>query len=264
MRSKDVSLSNFCLIIEYDGSGFLGWQKQKEGRTVQGVLEEVLERIFKKKIEVKGQGRMDAGVHALGQVANFFAPWNHSLSQLKTALNSFLPEDIRIREVKRVSPSFHSRFSALSRTYIYLLWEGENFPVFLRNYVSRISQKLNLSLMKKGAVYLLGRHDFTSFSKKGEEGSKVRTLKEIDISRRKKISLPWGEWRGSFLLFRFKADAFLHQMVRIIVGTLVEVGRRKIAPERIREILSSRDRTQAGPTFPPQGLYLVEVEYEEF
>ncbi|MCD6219519.1 tRNA pseudouridine(38-40) synthase TruA [Candidatus Calescamantes bacterium] len=255
---------NYLLLLEYDGTHFYGWQKQKNKPTVQGAIEEVLNRIFQERIKLIGQGRIDAGVHALGQTANFLTSSYIPTDSLRKAINSLLPSSIRVVEVKEVSLKFHARFSAISRTYLYLLWLENDLPVFLRSFFTLCPFKIKVRDMVEGSKYLLGRHDFSAFcSGKDLLGNKIREIYRIEIKKRKKISLPWGSYRGEILEVEIEGNAFLKQMVRNIVGTLVEVGRGRFLPEKVKEILISGKRENAGPSLPPQGLFLKRVRYPE-
>ncbi|WP_066321344.1 tRNA pseudouridine(38-40) synthase TruA [Bacillus sp. FJAT-29814] len=239
-------------IIAYDGSGFSGYQVQPKGRTVQAELEAVLEKIHKgTPVKVVGSGRTDAGVHARGQVIHFDSPLAIPAERWPVALNSLLPEDISVLSVEKVDHSFHARFNAAGKEYRYqLLLSGVRDP-FLRNYAYRFPFRLNLGAMREASGYLLGTHDFTSFcAAKTEVVDKVRTIKEIEFLQ-----------DGDLLTIRFVGNGFLYNMVRILVGTLLEVGTGDRAPEEMLGILEAKDRRVAGKTAPAHGLYLWEVFY---
>jgi len=249
-------LKNICLEIEYDGTNYQGWQAQKikgiEPATIQGFIEKVLAKIFQQKIKLIGSGRTDSGVHACGQIANFKTSSNISLQKLKTALNCLLPEDIKIKELKQTSLDFNARYAAKSKIYRYtILNQLRNF-VFTRNYVWHIPQPLDLKLIKSEAKELVGEHNFKAFQAADKIlKPAVRFLQRIEISA-----------QDNFLFIDFEANGFLYHMVRNIVGTLVEVGRGKLAKGSLKTILQSLDRTKAGPTAPAKGLCLLKVKYD--
>ena len=242
---------HFKLKLAYDGTAYHGWQKQPHLRTVQGVLEEVLIRLTRNPGKLIASGRTDAGVHALEQVASLSAETRLSSDDLLRAMNSLLPPDVVIREVSQVAEDFHARFSTKSKVYLYRIW-GHRLPSpFYRRYSWHIPFPLDLAAMREGAGYLLGAHDFSAFrAAEGKDRNPQRTLLQLEL-----VS------EGDLLKFLVEADGFLHHMVRNIVGTLVEVGRGKIRPHRVKAILESMDRRQAGPTAPPQGLFLYQVNY---
>ncbi len=256
--------NNYLLLLEYQGTHFFGWQKQRDKPTVQETIENVLGRIFRQAVKLIGQGRIDAGVHALGQTANFLVPARIPPENLKKAINSLLPSSIRVIGIKRVPLDFHARFSAVSRTYFYLLWIGNDLPVFVRPFCTPCPFRLQVKKMMQGSQYLLGKHDFSAFcSGKDFTGSKVREIYRMEIRNRRKVALPWVSYRGNILEVEIEGNAFLKQMVRNIMGTLVEVGRGKFPPGKIKEILISGRRENAGPTLPPQGLFLKRVRYPD-
>jgi tRNA pseudouridine38-40 synthase len=238
--------------ISYDGKHFYGYQVQQEKRTVQRELEEVLRKIHKgEHIRVHASGRTDATVHAKGQVIHFDTPLSIAEERWKAALNTMLPEDIAVKQVEKVSQAFHARFDAVSKEYRYRVLLSEDKDVFLRDYAYRYPYTLDLQAIQKAIPYLMGTHDFTSFcSAKTEVEDKVRTIYEIDLLQEK-----------DELVFRFVGDGFLYNMVRIMVGTLLDVGRKKIQPEEIPVILRRKDRRLAGKTAPGHGLYLWQVNY---
>lgn len=249
-------MPNYKLTIEYEGTNYHGWQRQKTKVTVQEIIEQGLEKIFDEKIRIMGQGRIDSGAHALGQVANFKMEKDFNLLNLKKALNSILPQDIRIKDAESVDDKFHARYSAKARHYRYVIYRGE-FSVWLRKFAYFYPYELNIKNMKEAAQYLIGRHDFSPFQTTGSPvKSPVKTVKSIEIEK------------GDFdffgelpvLSFNIEADAFLYRMVRNIVGTLLEVGRGRIQPAEVKEILN-RGKSRKGQTVPAYGLYLVKVEY---
>jgi len=246
---------NIKLTIEYEGTKYYGWQRQKGLLSIQGILEEKISRITQEKITLNGSGRTDAGVHALGQVANFKTNSSIPLSELPFILNRMLPLDIRIKKAEKVDNNFHARYSAVSKIYhYYVLNSNQNnnyLPIFLRNYVYCVYKNLNLEEMKKAGKFLEGEHDFTSFACSGSRISKwERTIKDINITR-----------KGDIFCFHLEADAFLYKMVRTIVGTLLEVGKGNISYLEIKKILEAKNRKIAGKTVPAKGLFLMKVKY---
>ncbi len=240
------------LTIEYDGTEYLGWQSQPDGKTIQGVLEETLKQITGEKVHVIGSGRTDAGVHALAQVAHFKTESPIDLNSLQRALNSLLPKDVLIKRAEEVDRDFHAQKKARSKVYEYRILNQPLRSVFHRQYSWHIPQKLDEEAMSKAALFLIGEHDFSSFRSSGTPTkTPVRTVFRAE----------WKKDRGGILRFEIEANGFLKQMVRTIVGTLVEVGKGRISPEDFKEILHSKDRKRAGPTAPPHGLFLKEVKY---
>jgi tRNA pseudouridine38-40 synthase len=239
-------------IISYDGSGFSGYQVQPKKRTVQSVIEAVLTKMHKgSSVKISASGRTDAGVHAKGQVIHFDSPLSLPVEKWELALNSMLPEDISVLSVKEADPAFHARFDANGKEYRYYLNQSPKRDPFQRNYAFHYPYPLNLEAMREASAYLLGTHDFSSFcSARTEVEDKVRTIKTIEILQdEEKVS------------FHFIGNGFLYNMVRILVGTLIEVGSGKRKSEEIMEILEKRDRRYAGKTAPGQGLYLWQVLY---
>jgi tRNA pseudouridine38-40 synthase len=239
-------------VIEYDGTHYLGWQVQPNGQTIQGVIQDRLKRLTGESSQLIGSGRTDAGVHALGQVAHFKTESRMDANTFQRALNSLLPEDIVIRRAEEVEAEFHARRSARSKVYEYRILNRTTPPAIDRQYIWYVPQKLNLDEMKKATHSLVGEHDFSAFRSVGSSArSSVRNILRAD----------WKRGKGGLLRFEIEASGFLKQMVRAIVGTLVEVGRGKIDAEGFREILESKDRRKAGPTAPAHGLFLKEVKY---
>jgi len=240
------------LTIEYDGGRYLGWQVQPKGLTLQGVLEEKLSYLTGEKIALLGSGRTDAGVHALGQVAHFKTRCELDALTIQRALNSLLPSDILIQNVEEVDEGFHARRNSKSKIYEYRILNRPLRSVFQRGTAWHIPQSLNLAEMKKATRSLLGEHDFSSFQSVGSpKKTAVRRVTRAE----------WRQSRDGFLLFEIEANGFLKQMVRAIVGTLVEVGKGRISCEEFQKILESRDRKKAGPTAPARGLFLQAVKY---
>jgi tRNA pseudouridine38-40 synthase len=237
------------LILEYDGTNFHGWQKQPGLRTVQGTIEGALATATGEDIQTIAAGRTDAGVHATGQACSFAFASVLPPARLKAALTAHLPADILVRDAAEMPQSFHARFSALARRYTYFV---RTEPTALyRRFVHVFPYELDIARMRRASDYLLGDRDFASFAAAGDEERSTRCrMKRLEIRQ-----------SGLLISFHIEADRFLHKMVRTMVGTLLEVGRGKIPPERIEEIVCTRDRTAAGPTLPPHGLFLVVVVY---
>jgi len=241
--------------LAYDGTAYAGWQIQNNAETIQGRLESVLMRITGQAIRVAGSGRTDAGVHALGQVASFQAATRLDGAEMRRALNGNLPPDIRVDHCDIVGDDFHALRDALGKRYRYYICDGDNPKLFSRRYSWQIFDSLNDQDMLAASWHLLGRHEFSSFEAAGApRNSSVRTVTELGVDRRA------GEW-SEYLLIDIHADGFLYNMVRNIVGTLVEVGRGAQSIEWVREVLDQKDRQAAGPTAPACGLFLVEVDY---
>lgn len=243
---------NYKMIIAYDGSRYYGWEHQPNTElTIQGKLENVLSVMTGKEIEVIGAGRTDAGVHAKGMVANAHMDTDMSEQEICDYMNRYLPEDICVREVRVASDRFHSRYNAMGKTYCYTCYIGDLKPVFNRKYVYIPDKKPDVELMKKAAAYLVGEHDFKSFC--GNPKMKKSTVREIyDIY----ISVS-----GSYLNLTYHGSGFLQYMIRILSGTLLEVGIGKRSPESMKELIELKDRSKAGFTAPAKGLCLIKVDY---
>ena len=245
---------NLKLTLQYDGSNYVGWQRQARGTSIQGLLEDALEPIAGTRVTVHGAGRTDAGVHALAQVATVSFPGTHDSSTLARALNAVLPTDVRVLSVEDVPADFHARFSAVGKTYEYRIVNAPIVSPFLCRYAWHIPHALDIESMKAASLQLIGTHDFAGFQGAGSDvASSERTIHAID----------WENGRGHDipLVIRLRGDGFLRHMVRNIVGTLVEIGGGRWVSDRIVKILVSRDRSQAGTTAPAHGLFLVRVEY---
>ncbi|MBN2565076.1 MAG: tRNA pseudouridine(38-40) synthase TruA [Candidatus Eisenbacteria bacterium] len=245
---------NIKLVVEYDGTEFAGWQVQPGERTVQGVLEGALSDLAGEETRLTGAGRTDAGVHALGQVANARTCLELPVGDVKRAINARLPDDVLVTDVSDVPASFHARFDATSRAYLYLM-SGLQSPLWRRNRWF-VRYKLDLPAMRAALETLAGEHDFGSFCLTGSEPAHQRC-------RVAHISLECHGEIGDLIVLRVTANRFLRGMVRSIVGTLVEVGRGRITATEFESILNARDRSAAGPTAPPWGLYLQEVRYDQ-
>ena len=246
-------MRNIKLTIEYDGKDFNGWQKQPNKLNIQGEIEQVISSITgEENIELNASGRTDAGVHALGQVANFKTNSKIPIEKMAIAINSRLKKSILIKKAEEVEQRFHSRYNCKRKTYRYVINNSECGTAIYRNLEYHVPQKLNVSKMKQAAEYFIGEHDFKGF-KASETSSKssVRIIYQAEVKE-----------ENEKIYIELTGNCFLDNMVRIIAGTLVDVGLGKIEIEEIEEIIKSGDRTKAGKTLPPQGLYLVKVEYE--
>lgn len=246
-------MQNYKLLLVFDGTRYLGWERQQNtDMTIQGKVESVLEKMVGDTVEVIGCGRTDAGVHAKGMVANVKLDTELTPEEICAYMNHYLPEDICVQEVSVASERFHSRYNATGKTYCYTCYIGKEKPVFDRKYVYVVEQKLNLERMRQAAEYLRGEHDFASFcANKKMKKSTVRTVDRIEIAQ-----------KGSYLYLSFHGNGFLHHMVRILVGTLLEVGMGKRVPESMIELLEVKNRAKAGVTAPAQGLCLIKVDYQ--
>ncbi len=245
-------MRNIKILLQYDGTRYSGWQSQEHcENTIQGKLTAVLCRMLREEIEVAGSGRTDAGVHALGQVANFKTRSELTCQEILEGLNKYLPEDIAVLSAEEVPDRFHSRLSATGKTYRYHIWNSRIPGVFGRRYQWTIEESLDIEAMRRAAEKLTGTHDFRGFSsiKRGKK-STVRTINEIRI-----------EQNGAEVTLSFTGNGFLYHMVRILTGTLVEIGLHKMNVDEIETILTSGKREKAGVTAPAQGLFLVQVEY---
>jgi tRNA pseudouridine38-40 synthase len=238
--------------LAYDGTRYSGWQIQPNSDSIQEIIEKALLTILKKPVRLIGAGRTDAGVHALGQVAHFCINTPLDCQRSGYALNGMLPHDIRIKELDQVDASFHAQYSAISKEYHYNLWLEKTIDPFYRLYRHHVyDPKFSVALLKEAACFLLGSHDFTTFANiGGSVATTVRTLTRIDLVLQE----------GGIRL-EFEGDGFLYKMVRNIVGTLLEVAKGRRRPEEIPALLAAKDRRKAGPAAPPQGLFLIKVNY---
>ena len=244
-----MGLAAYKLVLSYDGTDFCGWQRQPNSRTVQGVIEQALARITGKKISVTGAGRTDAGVHALGQAASFRADLRLKKAELQRALNAVLPEDVRVLSVRKAPPDFNARKMAKAKVYRYRLFNGRRVSPFLVRYVLHWPGRLDIAKMSDAARLFVREADFTAFSSN-------RLLHPVRRIIRSEIKT-----RGPEITYTVEATGFLRYMVRTIMGTLLEVGRGKMEPQRVEEIFRQNRRSLAGPTAPAKGLCLVKVIY---
>jgi len=245
-------MRNIKLTIEYDGKKFNGWQKQPDKLNIQGEIENAIKEITGEEVELIGSGRTDAGVHALAQVANFKTNSNLPVEKFPIALNSKLKKSIFIRQAEEVDERFHSRYNAKQKTYAYLINTSNHGNAIYRNLEYYTNLNLNIEQMQKAAKYFEGEHDFKAFKASGTSSkSSVRTIYKLEVM----------EVEGRIKI-EITGNGFLYNMVRIISGTLVDVGIGKIKAEDIPNIIESKDRSKAGKTLPAHGLYLVNVEYD--
>lgn len=246
-------MKRIALGVQYDGAAFNGWQSQPHGNTVQDVLEQALAGFARTPIHVVVAGRTDAGVHGIGQVVHFDTELDRADVSWVRGTNSFLPKTIAVQWAKPMPDEFHARFSAFERTYYYVLYVSPVRSPMLAMRAGWVHTPLNVDAMRAGAAYLLGEHDFSSFrSSQCQSKTPIKHLYQIDVRQ-----------QGDFIHFRLRANAFLHHMVRNLMGCLVSIGRGNYPPEWMAEVLAARSRECAAPTFMPDGLYLAQVGYPE-
>ncbi|CAK7003511.1 tRNA pseudouridine(38-40) synthase TruA [Tissierella carlieri] len=244
-------MKNIKLTIEYEGTNYSGWQKQENAITIQGKIEEAIEKATKEKVKLIGSGRTDGKVHALGQVANFLTKSNIPGEKYKYALKFLLPEDITIIESEEVDLKFHSRFDAIKKRYKYIVYNGELPRAIYRNFSYHVHYDIDIDKMIEASKHLIGTHDFATFmAANSDVNSTIRTIYNISIEKNKDL-----------IEFNIEGNSFLRNMVRIIVGTLLYVGFGKIKKQDLPKIILDRRREGAGPTAPPQGLFLEKVFY---
>ena len=245
-------MRNIRMLLQYEGTRYQGWQKQvSSDNTIQGKLEQLLTKMCGEPIEIAASGRTDAGVHAVGQVINFHTECSLSEEEMLAYCNRYLPEDIAVVEVKEAAPRFHSRLNACGKRYCYRVINSHIPNVFWRRFAQEVPEALDLAAMEKAAALLCGEHDFKSFTsaKKGKK-STVRRIDRIAIER-----------EGDLITFTFEGNGFLHHMVRILMGTLLEVGMGQRSADSMPEIIAAGNREAAGPLVPAKGLTLMEVYY---
>jgi len=247
---------NIKLIIEYDGAEYYGWQRQKNFLSIQKTLEEKISRMTQEETKINGSGRTDAGVHALGQVANFKTNSAIPIQKIPFTLNNLLPDNIRIKRAEQVDNNFHARHSAISKIYYYYIFylgKDHFYPSFLSNkYTYCVHNNINILKMKKASKLLLGEHDFSSFACSGSNfKNTIRKLKKINIKK-----------NGRIICFQMEANAFLYKMARRIVGTLLEVGQGKIDYCYVKRMLETKNKEEGSKTVPAKGLFLMQVRYK--
>ena len=248
-----LTIHNIRLVIEYDGKDFNGWQKQNEKLNIQGEIERAIEIITGEQVELIASGRTDAGVHALNQIANFKIDKDINIEKLPYALNSQLKKSVRIKTAEIVDDDFHSRYHAKRKTYRYVINNSQQGSAIYRNLEYNFPLHLDETLMQEAIEYFIGEHDFKAFKASGgSTKSSVRTIYDASVKR-----------EGERIYIELTGNGFLYNMVRIIAGTLLDVGLGKIKPEEVKEIIESKDRSRAGKTLPPNGLFLVNVDYNE-
>ena len=241
----------YKMMIAYEGTRYYGWERQPGRDTIQGKLEGVLERMTGEAVDVIGAGRTDAGVHARGMVAHVVLDTALTEEEIRDYMNRYLPEDIAVRDVTAASDRFHARYKAVGKTYCYTCFDGPVKPVFDRKYVTILKQSPDVDAMRRAAAYLEGKQDFASFCGNPRmKKSTVRVVDRIEITK-----------KSGYIRFTFHGTGFLQNMVRILVGTLLEVGYGRRKPEEMETLLAARNRKLAGPTAPPQGLCLMKVDY---
>jgi len=245
-------MPRYRLTLEYDGGPFVGWQRQAEGASVQGALEETIEKLSAERVTVTGAGRTDAGVHALGQVAHFDLAKHFEAGKVRDALNHYLrPAPIVVLDAAEVDGDFHARFSATSRHYLFRILNRRSPPALEEGRVWHVPHRLDPDAMQAAAQFLVGRHDFTTFrAAECQAQSPVKTLDRLDVSR-----------RADEIHIQASARSFLHHQIRSFAGSLKLVGEGKWQPKDLKAALEARDRAACGPVSPPDGLYLVRVDY---
>ena len=243
---------NYCLTIQYDGSRYKGWQRLgKAENTIQGRIEQVLTQFAGQEIEIIGCSRTDAGVHALAQIANFKLKEYKPEDQIKSYLNQYLPQDICVINVTSVPDNFHARYNAKSKTYQYKIWNKDHSNPFMRKYSMHVKEGLNITLMKEASRHFLGEHDFTAFSNaKSKKKSMVRNIHSVCIEK-----------ENGFIIIRITGDGFLYNMVRWMVGTLIEVGLGNLNGDDIPDIINAKERDKTGNLAEACGLYLEKIDY---
>ncbi len=245
-------MNNYRLTIQYDGGRYKGWRLLGNGEnTIQGKVENVLSEMAGTKLEIIGGSRTDAGVHALAQVANFKISKKVTESEIKSYLNKYLPQDISINEVVLAPESFHARYNAKDKIYLYKIWNKEYSNPFMRKYSMHVEKPLNIKKMKEACQYFIGEHDFTAFSSgKSKKKSMVREIDSIKIEK-----------NAGLIQLRLRGNGFLYNMARRIVGTLIEIGLNEVEGKNIPNMIKSRERNQAGLIADACGLYLEKIEY---
>ena len=246
---------NYRAVIQYEGTRYRGWQVQgNTDQTIQGKLKALLGRMAGEEVEVHGSGRTDGGVHAAGQVISFRCKTGRSPEEIRDYMNQYLPEDIAVLSVEEAAPRFHARLNAVRKTYVYTIWNSAVPNVFGRRFMTRVEEPLDAERMREAARYLCGTHDFCAFSSLNPKRFKKSTVRRLDEVR--------IEQEGSMIRIYFTGNGFLYHMVRILAGTLVEVGMGLKKPEDVEQMLASGSRADTGRLMPPEGLTLLRVEYQ--
>jgi tRNA pseudouridine38-40 synthase len=241
----------YLITIEYNGGAYSGWQRQKNAISIQEILEVAIETVMQQKIALVASGRTDKGVHAIGQMAHFDASKTIAPIKILLATNTLLPEDIRIRECGKVSDEFHAQFFAKRKTYVYRIYVSQTLRPLKKDFAERVHPPLDENLMRLGAEKLIGEHDFVAFSSMARSvKTTIREIYRLDITR-----------DGEDITFEIEGNGFIYNMVRIIIGTLVNIGKGILSPDIINEMLSTGNRNLGGKTFPARGLCLTRVEY---
>jgi len=245
-------MNNYRLVVSYDGTRYKGWQRlSDEDMTIQGKIEDVLSKFLGTEMKIVGSSRTDAGVHAHRQIANFTTEEDKTVDEVAHYLNTYLPEDIRIKKVDKVDENFHARFNAVEKEYVYKIYNTRVMDPFQRKYAMHIIKELEVDSMRYAADEFLGEHDFTSFTNaKSKKKSMVREIKSIDIKE-----------NGPLIEIKIIGNGFLHNMVRKIVGTLIEVGQGKKLPVDVPKIFEAKDSKMAGVTAQAQGLFLNKIKF---
>ena len=245
-------MNNYKLVIQYDGGRYKGWQRLGSGEnTIQGKIENVISEMLGREVEIIGCSRTDAGVHAFAQIANFKIKENIPENEIKNYLNRYLPQDISVKEVTIESDRFHARYNSKAKTYLYKIWNEEYTNPFMRKYSMHVEEKLNINKMKEAAKYFLGEHDFTAFSNaKSKKKTMVREIYSIEFEK-----------KDGFIQIRISGNGFLYNMVRKIVGALIEVGAGRLSVENIQTMIELKDRSQVSTLADPNGLYLEKVDF---
>ena len=260
-------MRNIKLTIAYDGTDFSGWQSQPGQRTVQGTLTDILEKLTQRRLMIHAAGRTDAGVHAAGQVVNFKTQSEMPAEEFQRAFNALLPPSIRVNAAEEVGPDFHARWEALAKTYRYRIFRGRVVPPFLWRYVVQDSLELDFGAMDAAARQFTGEHDFSTFAASSgseeddRERTTVRTIYESEWTRTP--AEPGRDDSGEEWVYGVRGRSFLRHMVRKLVGTMIEIGRGRLAPEDVLKLIDLRDRSKSGMTAPAQGLCLESVEYPD-
>ncbi|KPA09800.1 tRNA pseudouridine synthase A [Candidatus Magnetomorum sp. HK-1] len=251
-QNLDIRYKNIKIVIEYDGTQYSGWQRQLDCPSIQGIIESAIYKMTGQKVTLNGSGRTDAGVHAWKQVANFRCHTRLTPKIFQNGLNSLLPRDIAIHSCFEVPTKFHARYDVKSKIYRYYIGQRPQKMALFNQYCWHIPQKLSLSDMQKACAYFKGKHDFKSFEGSGSPRStSVRNIFQSELKLNE----------NQYIIYEIEADGFLRFMVRNIVGTLVEIGKKRMKADDIPDILQAKDRNKAGPTAPPFGLFLIEVKY---